>query len=67
MTDTTQVRDRDLMLAGDGREHTRECVEHGWWLLDWETACLDQGVPPGGPVASHEEIHAFVLTLTGGA
>lgn len=66
MTDT-QVRDRDLMLADDGQEHTAECVTMGWWLLDWEAACADLGVAPGGPLGARQELATFAAVLLGGA
>jgi hypothetical protein len=74
----TNVLDRDLVLADDGRQHTRECVDMGWWTLDWEANCTTDGVPPGGPVAARAEralfatavtvlqLFVFVLTLAGG-
>lgn len=64
MTDT-QVRDRDLTLADDGQKHTKECVAMGWWLLDWEAACADLGVPPGGQDAAEAE-RASLLVSAGG-
>lgn len=63
MTDN-QVRDRDLMLACDGQKHTRQCVEMGWWLLDWEADCVTLGVPPGGTEAAEAE-RAGLLTSGG--
>lgn len=49
----------DLVLADDGQEHTRECVEMGWWALCWEANCVVEGVPPGGKFAASVERAAF--------
>lgn len=57
--------DRDLVVADDARTHTRECVSHGWWLLDWDAECVDLGVPPGGREAAHAE-RSGLLVLAGG-
>lgn len=56
----------DLVLAEDGQEHARECVEQGWWVLCWEANCVVEGVPPGGKFAASVERATFrfvVLTM----
>lgn len=78
MTDT-KAPDQGLRLAGDGRLHTDDCVNHGWWRLDWEVDCVTQGTPPGGAAAAQAEralfatavavlqLVALLFTLAGGA
>ena len=50
----------NLIPAEDGQLHTEECVENGWWLLDWDTDCRYVGVPEGGPAAAVAERILFV-------
>lgn len=59
----SNVLDRDLVLADDGRQHTPECVTQGWWLLDWDADCVTEGVPPGGPVAAQAERALFSTAI----
>jgi len=63
MTDT-RAHDQGLKLADDGRMHTAECVDMGWWLLDWDVECVHVGVPQGGAVAAHAERALFAVALS---
>jgi hypothetical protein len=70
----TDLKDRDLVRADDGKQHTLQCVNEGWWRLDWESSCITDGVPPGGSIAARAERALFatgiavlnVITLVGG-
>lgn len=59
----TKATDQGLKLADDGQWHTAECVNMGWWLLDWDTDCRHVGVPEGGAVAARAEQAAFATAL----
>lgn len=62
MTDT-KAPDQGLKLADDGRLHTAECVNMGWWLLDWDVDCVHVGVPQGGHTAALAERALFSTAL----
>jgi hypothetical protein len=52
-----------LKLADDGQLHTAECVNMGWWVLDWDADCRVVGTPPGGEVAARAERALFATAL----
>lgn len=58
----TKATDQATKLADDGQLHTAECVDMGWWLLDWEADCLHVGVPKGGRMAARAERVLFATT-----
>lgn len=62
----TNPDDRDLAIADDGQQHTRQCVTMGWWLLDWEADCVNVGIPPGGQQAAETERASLLISAGGG-
>jgi hypothetical protein len=59
----TKAPDQGLKLAKDGQMHTPECVDMGWWLLDWDVDCVHVGVPEGGQRAALAERALFTTAL----
>lgn len=59
----TKAPDQGQKLAEDGRYHLAECVDMGWWRLDWDVDCVHVGVPQGGPVAARAEVALFTVAL----
>lgn len=62
MTDA-KAPDQGLKLADDDRVHTAQCVEEGWWLLDWDVDCVHVGVPQGGELGAYNERALFSVSL----
>jgi hypothetical protein len=60
------VNDKDIVTDDQGVRHTRECVERGWSVLDWEQDCLrDPEVQTGAHNVINGEVHGTVIQITG--
>jgi hypothetical protein len=59
----TKAPDQGLKLAEDGRMHTAQCVDMGWWRLDWDVDCVHVGVPEGGAMAARAEVALFTTAI----